>query len=92
MLANVSICLLVDCKSWYGEATVSILGPNTLFVTMETELTSASIQNQVTFICRLATRHVQTIAMCSSYNFLLVTLSEMFSFSLPKRFILFLPG
>lgn len=52
----IHLIIIVDYKSWSEEATASTQEPNTSSVTMETELTCDSIPNQVTFICRLATR------------------------------------
>lgn len=57
VLIRVSLFWLsADYKSSCEEATASIPEPNTSSATTETELICASTQNQVTFICRSATR------------------------------------
>lgn len=73
-LVNESCSLLIDYKSLYEEATANIQALNTSSVTMETELTCDSTPNQVTFTCRLATRHV-----CSTIIFTWLMMYKLFS-------------
>lgn len=58
----------IDCKSLWGEVTVSTLEPNISSETTGTELTCDSTLNQVTFTFRLDTKSVLTVFFVCLFN------------------------